>query len=114
MRTSLLFAMVLMAGLCPNSRAQENIRKPWTLEVAVQSLRHHPADPYQQFVAIQLFRAAGEKEKAKHKEELQKLLAVRRANRSADLLSFFSGAHAIQESLQLDTLIPGSGLTLEE
>lgn len=85
--------------------------QPWTFEEAVDRLVLSPRDPYLQFVVLQLGRRAGKEQEAIHVIERPNLRGGSRlfggdsGRRSqADLFSTFSGALAIQESLQLDTM----------
>jgi hypothetical protein len=82
--------------------------QPWTLDEAVQQLRLYPRDAYLQYVALQL--AQGENRTLEVSSLLQSLSAATRAGRGGrveqvDLFSIFSGALAVQESLQLDTML---------
>jgi hypothetical protein len=78
----------------------------WTLDEALAQLDLYPRDPYLQYVALQLghrenrLQAAGDR--------VQQLVfrddpAPNRRDR-VDLFSIFTGALAVQESLQLDTM----------
>ncbi len=82
----------------------------WTLDEALEQLRLYPRDPYLQYVALQLSRR-------EHKDDdtvATQILSLAggpdgrrgRNERAArvDLFSLFSGALAVQESLQLDTM----------
>jgi hypothetical protein len=82
----------------------------WTLDEALEQLRLYPRDPYLQYVALQLARR-------EHKDDdtvATQILSLAggpdgrrgRNERAArvDLFSLFSGALAVQESLQLDTM----------
>lgn len=73
----------------------------WSLDEALQQLAFHPKDPYLQYVALQLGKREG-----REKEVLDRIApATGRGGRPrADLFSTFSGALALQESLQLDTM----------
>jgi hypothetical protein len=82
----------------------------WTLEEAIDQLRRNPRDPFLQYVAWQLARR--EKDSKAAVAEVEAVLADltprdpdhpdRRGQ--VDLFSLFTGASAVQESLQLDTL----------
>lgn len=91
----------------PSSQAPSS--QTWTLEEALTQLRLHPQDAYLQYVALQLARRAGRLD-----EVLQRITgnapAVRANGRreSIDLFSLFTGALAVQESLQLDAMRSGS------
>ncbi len=78
----------------------------WQLDEALEQLGLHPHDPYLQYVALQLATRAG------RSEDVYRLLGRQTAGlfggngrrASADLFSTFTGALAVQESLQLDTM----------
>jgi hypothetical protein len=80
----------------------------WTKADALAALARNNDDPYLQFVAIQTSRALGDE------TDIQSILnRVNAGNRfdrreDVDLFSLTSGALAVQESLQLDTLNPAS------
>ncbi|HYG82827.1 MAG TPA: hypothetical protein VD861_20695, partial [Pyrinomonadaceae bacterium] len=92
------------------SSAQTARRSPqaWTLNEALAQLTLFPRDPYLQYVALQLARRAGrfvevyQRIQASLPEERAAIRAGRRD--SVDLFSIFTGALAVQESLQLDTM----------
>lgn len=81
----------------------------WTLEEAMAQLEMYPQDSYLQYVALQLARRAEKTEEtAQRMERLlfgQNLMSgnAERQNQ-VDLFSIFTGALAVQESLQLDTM----------
>jgi len=82
--------------------------RPWTLDEAIQQLSLHPRDAYLQYVAMQL--AQRENRTLEVSAHLQRLLAgnqpgTRGRVEQVDLFSIFSGALAVQESLQLDTML---------
>ena len=83
----------------------------WTYEAAVAQLQLNPEDPYLQYVVLQLARNDGKTEDANRL--IDELLNRRgwqpREARRADLFAMFTGALAVQESLQLDTMT-GQGL----
>jgi hypothetical protein len=82
----------------------QKTKRAWTLPEAQAELLLHPRDPYLQYVALQLARRENKQEEvAKVIEQL--LGADPRGRRErADLFSIFTGALAVQESLQLDTM----------
>jgi len=91
------------------SRAQEPPKKPaWDLHEVLAQLGHYPKDVYLQYVAMMLGRREGrDREVAERLERLMRAeLMEERAGRRAraDLFSTFTGALAVQESLQLDTM----------
>lgn len=88
-------------------RAAQQSRQAWTLEEAFAALSLQPQDAYLQYVVLQLARRAGRLEY--YAERVQRLIPndadVRAARREGvDLFSLFTGALAVQESLQLDTM----------
>ena len=79
----------------------------WTLDEAMAQVRLNPQDAYLQYVVLQLARREGRVEEfAGQIESLSGLFAGPAPNRAAqvDLFSIFTGALAVQESLQLDTM----------
>jgi hypothetical protein len=106
---------------CPAGRATHATHAPlaqeasprrspqaWTLNEALAQLTLFPRDAYLQYVALQLARRAGrfvevyQRIQASLPEERAAVRAGRR--NSVDLFSIFTGALAVQESLQLDTM----------
>jgi hypothetical protein len=97
-------------------------KQAWTLDEAMAQLGLYPKDAYLQYVALQLARR--EKRGDQIAAQIEQLVSdevrqerMGRANR-VDLFSIFSGALAVQESLQLDTMrgppsgrmpVPGPG-----
>jgi hypothetical protein len=85
-------------------------KQAWTSDEALAQLALYPHDPYLQYVALQLARREGTLGAAG--EQVAQIVdpaADRRARgaarrESVDLFSIFTGALAVQESLQLDTL----------
>lgn len=119
-RVPVRLALIAIAGgLCglalvptwagpPAPRATPRTAVAWRLDDALAQLDRYPNDPYLHYVALQLARREGRVDAvAKQVEQ-----AVRsdspapeagRRDR-VDLLSIFTGALAVQESLQLDTM----------
>ncbi|HEX5271994.1 MAG TPA: hypothetical protein VFW33_15965, partial [Gemmataceae bacterium] len=84
----------------------------WTLDEAMEQLQLAPDDPYLQYVALQLARrdkqldqVAGQVDWVVHRNA-RGPFAGERAN-TVDLFSLFTGALAVQESLQLDAMRGG-------
>src|SRR5579863_120985 len=110
-----LTASILLSGGIRHSRAAddkpapgERARTSFTLDEALGQLQLYPKDPYLQYVALQLAR------REKRVDEIAGIIdriagTGPRANRTGrrgdvDLFSIFTGALAVQESLQLDTI----------
>ena len=103
-------ALLLNAAVPTLSQgAQKPKAIAWTLEEALAQLELYPQDAYLQYVALQLARRANKTDETALK--LEKLLfgesllsgSADRRNQ-VDLFSIFTGALAVQESLQLDTM----------
>jgi len=75
----------------------------WTLEQARRQMALNPHDPYLQYVALQL--AANEHRTSEVASAIE-ATARRGADRDVDLFALFTGALAVQESLQLDAMRP--------
>jgi hypothetical protein len=80
----------------------------WSLDEAMQQLELYPKDPYMQYVALQLARRENRVEEIAGRLqpwiESQPRDIARDRTRNVHLYSIFTGALAIQESLQLDTM----------
>jgi hypothetical protein len=100
-----LLSIRAAAGDTPDAAAGS---QPWTLEEALRQLRLQPHDPYLQYVALQLARReqkAGEAFRGIPELFGNEAWEARRGRRGAvDLFGIFTGALAVQESLQLDTM----------
>jgi hypothetical protein len=82
--------------------------KAWTLAEAMTRLKLNPRDPYLQYVALQLARQENQLDKYSNDIEWRVIRPNRRGD--IDLFNIFTGALAVQESLQLDTMRPpGNG-----
>jgi hypothetical protein len=104
---SLLALPVGRARSQGQQRLAGEARQAWTLEEALAALALQPRDAYLQYVALQLARRAGRfEEVAPRVQGLIPADADVRAERrqQVDLFSLFTGALAVQESLQLDTM----------
>lgn len=91
----------------------------WTFEEAYEQFRLHPHDVYLHYVTLQLARS--EDEANAMAREIDQINGRgrrnRRRGRQVDLFAMFTGALAIQETLQLDTMRTDanqSGVTLGE
>lgn len=93
----------LIGWLTTNATAQNT--QPWTLETARAELSWRPDDPYMRFVVAQLehIDETGPQDPAAEARRQQRQQALMRS-RNADLFNIFSGALAVQESLQLDAM----------
>ncbi len=77
----------------------------WRLDEALQQLAFHPGDAYLQYVALQLGKRDGREPEVLQRIERPGPFGNGQGRRSrADLFNTFSGALALQESLQLDTM----------
>lgn len=92
-----------------SQEAQKSKAVTWTLGEALAQLELYPQDAYLQYVALQLARRENKTDETAPK--IEKLLFgessfggnAERRNR-VDLFGIFTGALAVQESLQLDTM----------
>lgn len=101
-------AMVGLVGWLATMANAQNTQ-PWTLESARAELSWRPDDPYMRFVVAQLEQAdkTEPKDPAAEARRQQRQQALMRS-RNADLFNIFSGALAVQESLQLDAMTAGT------
>lgn len=76
----------------------------WTLDTAYEQLTLNPRDPYLQYVVLQLARRDGCADEYARRIRSLRSRGSRRAGRQVDLFDLFTGALAVQESLQLDTM----------
>ena len=108
------FVAITLAGTHDQQsvRGQEKTpntpRSAWTLDEAMAQLRLYPKDPFLQYVALQLARRENSvNDVVSQIEQLAdtdaRFQRNERANR-VDLFSVFTGALAVQESLQLDSM----------
>lgn len=85
------------------SDPKKNASRGWTREEALAQLALQPSDAYLQFVALQLARRENKLE-----ETVSRIQEMRGGDnerlQGVDLYSIFSGALAVQESLQLDAM----------
>ena len=103
-RFILSFVVAILAA--PAAFSAEAPVHPWTPDEAQNALEINPHDPFLQFAALQL--AHREKNTVRAQSIEQTIGGIarneQREERTADAFSLFSGAAAVQESLQLDTL----------
>lgn len=100
-----LLAVMGMVTLVSLAQEKPAARKKWTYEEAKKQYMQSPQDVYLQYVVLQ----TAKREKVRP-EELHFVDSMnRRTGRreGVDLFNTFSGALAIQESLQLDTMLEG-------
>jgi hypothetical protein len=114
----IVLAAVLLSGTTRAlPQGQQNIaprsQQAWTLDEALAQLQIYPDDAYLQYVALQLARRQNRLEEIAGRIATMlgrttggDVLADARTVRSnnIDLFSIFTGALAVQESLQLDTM----------
>jgi len=107
---STLMVAVVCGGISRSRADDEKSAKKtpqaWTYEAAMQQLQLHPKDVYLQYVVLQL--ARGENKTDEASRTIQSLNRRRRGwsgrERQVDLFAMFTGALAVQEALQLDTM----------
>jgi hypothetical protein len=87
-----------------DEKPAQKSKRAWTLQEARAELLLHPRDPYLQYIALQLARRENKQDEVAGL--IEKLLGGGRRERRErpDLFSIFTGALAVQESLQLDTM----------
>ena len=114
MRHALPLFVVLLVFIVPTVALAEDMaagrpapaktRQAWSLDEATARLRLAPDDAYLQYVALQL--ARNEEKLDETTRVLQRLRGRQRDQpwRELDLFALFTGAPAVQEALQLDTM----------
>ena len=104
-----LAAAVLLGGPAVEAqqRGRSKTRQAWTVDEALRQAKLNPDDAYLQYVALQL--ARNESRTSNISREIQRLNSRRGRNtgREVELFALFSAAHAMQETLQLDTMRTG-------
>ncbi len=87
-----------------SARPPAKTSQAWTLDEARAQLRLNPQDVYLQYVALQMARP--ENKTSSVSSEIRSLNRTwrRGPEREVDLFDLFTGALAVQESLQLDTM----------
>jgi tetratricopeptide (TPR) repeat protein len=112
-RRCIVSVLLLVAvGFCVWLRADTaeppaKTAQAWTLDEALTQLKFNPEDVYLQYIALQL--AHNEERATEVAKQIdtfndRRPWAGRRPERRLDLFDLFSGASAVQESLQLDTM----------
>src|SRR5689334_965361 len=101
---TIVFA-VLIAGLlsAAGDAPPETKNQSWPLDDVLAQLQASPRDPFLQYVALQL--AWRSKDLARVQPLVEKAISDSHRGgraRDTDLFSLFTGALAVQESLQLD------------
>src|SRR5262245_5508210 len=103
---------MLFASQDKRVRGDEVAKKPganaWTFDEAMEQLSFHRKDPYLQYVALQLGAREGRRDEVValiERRERPGIFGGGEGRRNqVDLFSTFTGAVAVQESLQLDTM----------
>lgn len=112
----LLAALSAMTITAVAQDAEKEIApKPlWTFEEAQTQLKMYPKDVFLQYVALKLGQRGGfdATELLGLNEPTRRQVAAQRRE-TVDLFSLFSGSLAVQESLQLDAMRPGSDFNRE-
>ncbi|MBN2474931.1 MAG: hypothetical protein JXB62_10015 [Pirellulales bacterium] len=104
------FSVTVLAGASRLPAAEETTpaktAQAWTFDEAMTQMRLNPDDAYLQYVALQLGRNQGKTDQVYG--EIQDANRRRRrgwrSDRPVDLFAMFTGALAVQEALQLDTM----------
>ena len=105
----LLAAVLGCFGLVRPSAAETSQAPPktpqaWTFDEAMQQFRLHPDDAYLQYVVLQLARNENKLGEVEPLFERRRWRQRRQPDRRVDLFGLFTGAPAVQESLQLDAM----------
>ena len=116
---SLLLLLATLSAMTITAVAQdaEKVVEPkplWSFEEAQAQLRMYPKDVFLQYVALKLGQRDGidATELLGLNEPTRRQIAAERRER-VDLFNLFSGSLAVQESLQLDAMRPGSDVNRE-
>lgn len=105
--SALLFLPLFVPSRGGAQNREAVTRQAWTLDEAIAALSLQPRDAYLQYVVLQLARRAGRFDEMEPRvRRLAGSEADLRAERrhGVDLFSLFTGALAVQESLQLDAM----------
>jgi hypothetical protein len=85
--------------------AKPPVKNAWDLDDVMREIGLHPRDAYLQYVAMQLAKREGREQEVARRIDLHgRIETVNGGRAGADLFSTFTGALALQESLQLDTM----------
>lgn len=98
--------LTLAFALLPSVVVAQGQPRPWTLDEVRQELKLSPRDPYLQYVGLQLSRRDHRQEEFANQIDGLRGRDRGRGN-DVDVFGLFTGALAVQESLQLDTLRRG-------
>ncbi len=103
----LLFLPVFVPFRSGAQNREAVTRQAWTLDEAIAALALQPRDAYLQYVVLQLARRAGRFDEIEPR--VRRLAGTdfdmrTERQRGADLFGLFTGALAVQESLQLDSM----------
>ncbi len=79
----------------------------WSFDEAMAQLHMAPKDVYLQYVVLQLARNEGKLDEAERYLGRLRRSRGREPDREVDLFAMFTGALAVQEALQLDTMLAG-------
>ncbi|MCX7426936.1 MAG: tetratricopeptide repeat protein [Planctomycetia bacterium] len=117
-RFSLSATLLVVAAVCVGHlwaddaakapRTPPKTAQAWTLDEAIERLTLNPDNAYLQYVVLQLGQNERRADEAAHQIELlqdERQRGGRREERRVDLFDLFAGATAVQESLQLDTML---------
>src|SRR5262249_1112973 len=102
------FALAICLSIGPARGDDPPKKSAWDLDEVLEQVGQNPRDPYLQYVALMLAAREGRKQEAEAAIERvtrPSWMAEREGRRTrVDLFSTFTGALAVQESLQLDTM----------
>ncbi|MEZ6056953.1 MAG: hypothetical protein R3C01_09625 [Planctomycetaceae bacterium] len=102
LRVGLLF-LVATGGVAADR--PEKTSFAWTLNEAQRELTINHGDPYLQYITLQLAENAGQREEYENRLRWSRRFTEGNRREDIGLFSIFTGALAVQESLQLDTMV---------
>lgn len=119
MKTIMIVAAVLTVSRTTSSSGQEDVNRPflhrsrgWTFDSAQQQLEKYPRDLFLQYVVLKLAQREGFAADGIPGLRARTRLDIAADRREdLDLFNLFSGSLAVQESLQLDAMQPGSNFS---
>lgn len=103
--------LVVLSAL-PGGALQADDTPAWKLEEAMAALARQPDDAFLQYVALQLGQREGRADEVA--KGIRRLGRNRGRGAQADLYRLFAGRLAVQESLQLDTMLAPSSTEAPE